>query len=64
MAEKLEFGSRSWVNALGEIAQRLVQDADLSGVDFSFCEEYTDPPRHLLESDTDRERSVGSAQCE
>lgn len=47
MAKKLEFGSKEWVDTLGQIAKRLVEGVDLSGIEFGFCEEYTDPPSSL-----------------
>lgn len=40
MAKKLEFGSKEWVDALGQVAARLVEGVDLSGIEFGFCEEY------------------------
>ena len=49
MAEKLEFGGAAWVKLVEEVALRLTAGVDLSGHDYGFCEEYTDPPSPLVE---------------
>lgn len=48
MGDRVEFGSRAWVDKLGEIVNELVASApEASQRDFSICERYTDPPAHL-----------------
>jgi hypothetical protein len=45
--EKLEFGSREWVDMLRDLILKGLAGKDLSGIEFTLCEEYTDPPEHL-----------------
>jgi hypothetical protein len=45
--EKFEFASPEWVDMLrGQILEGLA-GKDLSGMEFTLCEEYTNPPEHL-----------------
>jgi hypothetical protein len=45
--EKFEFASPEWVDMLrGQILEGLA-GKDLSVIDFTLCEEYTNPPAHL-----------------
>ena len=51
MAEALpqfEFGSPEWLAAARDHVLGGLAAADLSGIDYSFCCVYTDPPEHLL----------------
>jgi hypothetical protein len=45
--EKLEFGSPEWVDMLRGLILEGLAGKDLSGMEFTLCEEYTDPPEHL-----------------
>ncbi|HEX2038181.1 MAG TPA: hypothetical protein VHF47_00450 [Acidimicrobiales bacterium] len=47
MPDKHEFGSPAWVEAVRPVVERLLADHDLKGVEYAFCEEFTDPPDHL-----------------
>ena len=49
MSEKLEFASAEWVDAMRRIVEEQLRETDLSGIAFSFSEEFTDPPEHLRE---------------
>ncbi len=46
--EKFEFASPEWVDMLRDLIVAGLADKDLSGIEFTLCEEYTDPPAHLL----------------
>ncbi len=56
MADKREFASTEWVEAMREVVLGLLGGVDLSGIAFAFCEEYTDPPEDLR---TEGEESIG-----
>lgn len=45
--QQYEFGSAAWIDAIHRAIRELMKDADLSGVEFSSSEEYTDPPAHI-----------------
>ena len=45
--KKVEFGSCEWVGELRRILSEGLRAEDLGGVEFSMCEEFTDPPAHL-----------------
>jgi hypothetical protein len=45
--EKLEFASPEWVDMLRGLIIEGLDGKDLSGLEFTLCEEYTDPPDHL-----------------
>jgi hypothetical protein len=45
--EKFEFASPEWVGMLRELILDGLAGTDLSGIDFTICEEYTNPPPHL-----------------
>lgn len=49
MSEKLEFASADWVSAMRSIIEGKLGEGkvDLTGIAYSFCEEFTDPPEHL-----------------
>ena len=59
MADKREFASTEWVEAMREVVLGLLGGVDLSGIAFAFCEEYTDPPEHLRTGG--RSRSAGTS---
>jgi hypothetical protein len=42
--EKFEFISPAWIAAVGREVGQILADRDLAGVDFTICEELTDPP--------------------
>ena len=44
---RYEFASPAWLAAIGALVAERLADVDLSGVTFSFSEEFTDPPAHL-----------------
>ena len=46
---KYEFCSEEWVAIARTYLVDAVGDADLGDASFGFCEEFTDPPAHLLE---------------
>jgi hypothetical protein len=46
--EKFEYASPEWVAMLRDLIVEHLADEDLSGVEFALCEEYTNPPEHLL----------------
>src|SRR5205809_903232 len=52
--EKVEFGSSAWVMAVRHVLQETVADVDLSGIEFSMCEEFLDPPAHLRREGSDK----------
>ncbi|GAB2564866.1 hypothetical protein [Nocardia heshunensis] len=43
-ANKFEYGSRDWIEAVGVIIAGLIDGQDLEGVDYCICEDLTDPP--------------------
>jgi hypothetical protein len=45
--EKYEFASPEWVDMLRDLIVTGLAGKDLSGIEFTICEEYTDPPAHL-----------------
>jgi hypothetical protein len=45
--EKFEFASPEWVDMLRDLIVDGLAGKDLSGIDFTVCEEYTNPPAHL-----------------
>ena len=51
--EKVEFGSREWVAAMRRVFEESVADRDLTGIEFSMGEEFTDPPAHLRREGSD-----------
>ena len=48
MGEKFEFGSAGWNAEVRRILTDSMREVDLTGITFSWCEEFTDPPAHLL----------------
>jgi hypothetical protein len=57
MSERYEFCSPGWVAAVRRlVAASAIAEDDLRGIDWSFCEEFTDPPIHLL---LDGEKTIG-----
>lgn len=48
MTDKVEFASAEWLVAAEEVLQKAVIGVDLGGKTFTVCEEFTDPPAHLL----------------
>jgi hypothetical protein len=46
--QRYEFCSTEWVNQVRSAIERLLAEVDLSGVNASFSEEFTDPPARLL----------------
>jgi hypothetical protein len=46
--EKFEFASPEWVAMLRDLIVTGLAGQDLSGIEFIICEEYTNPPAHLL----------------
>jgi hypothetical protein len=48
MPEKYEYGSPKWVAMVRGLVEEGLDGEDLTGINFSFCEENTDPPSHLL----------------
>ncbi len=47
---KYEFCSEEWVAIARAYFVDAVGDAELGDASFGFCEEFTDPPAHLLEA--------------
>jgi hypothetical protein len=45
--EKFEFASPEWVDMLRDLIVKGLAGKDLSGIEFTVCEEYTDPPADL-----------------
>jgi hypothetical protein len=45
--EKFEFASPEWVDELRVQILKGLAGKDLSGIEFTLCEEYTNPPAHL-----------------
>jgi hypothetical protein len=45
--EKYEYGGPEWIAMVRGLVEAGLADQDLAGIDFSFCEENTDPPAHL-----------------
>jgi hypothetical protein len=54
--EKLEFASPEWVIMLREIVEEGLAGQDIAGINFSLCEEFTDPPMHLRQGE---EETIG-----
>ena len=50
-SEKAEFCSETWVSIVREYLTEALSGKNLEGIQFSFCEVFTDPPAHLLEQD-------------
>ena len=46
--DKYEYGSREWVAMVRRLVEEGLDGEDLAGINFSFCEENTNPPTHLL----------------
>jgi hypothetical protein len=44
LAEKLEFLSPAWLDAVRALVEQFLADQDLAGMDFAISEELTDPP--------------------
>jgi hypothetical protein len=44
---RFEFGSLEWLDCLRSIITEGAQGQDLSGIEWSFSEEFTTPPEHL-----------------
>ncbi len=51
--EKYEYGSPEWVAMVRELVEEGLAGEDLAGISFSFCEENTDAPAHLLRPGSD-----------
>lgn len=47
MSAKYEFASEQWVGQVRRILLQLSEGQDLSSVETTFCEKFTDPPRNL-----------------
>jgi hypothetical protein len=45
--EKFEFASPEWVDMLRDLIVQGLAGKNLSGIELTLCEEYTDPPAHL-----------------
>jgi hypothetical protein len=45
--EKYEMAGPQWVAKLRRVVEEGLAGEDLTGIDFSICEEYTEPPEHL-----------------
>jgi hypothetical protein len=44
---RFEFGSDAWVAEVHGLVRRLLDGADLGGIEFRSCEAYLNPPPHL-----------------
>lgn len=44
---KHEFAGAGWVAEMRRIVGDLLRPHDLTGIEYAFCEEFTDPPDHL-----------------
>jgi hypothetical protein len=51
--KKYEYGSPEWVAMVRGLVEDGLADEDLAGVNFSFCEENTDPPAHMRRPGSD-----------
>jgi hypothetical protein len=49
--ERFEFASPEWVTMLRGIVEEGLAGQDLTGINFSLCEEFTDPPARLRRGD-------------
>lgn len=47
--QKFEFGSNEWVEEIRRQLEEGLAGEDLTGIEFSLSEEYTDAPEHLLD---------------
>jgi hypothetical protein len=45
--EKYEFMSPGWIKMARGRIQEALSERDLAGVDYTLCEEFTNPPEHL-----------------
>jgi hypothetical protein len=45
--EKAEFMSPSWIAMARTEIRQVFAGRDLAGIDYTMCEEFTNPPRHL-----------------
>ena len=45
--EKYELASPEWVTMLRQLVEEGLAGEDLTGINFSMCEEFADPPAHL-----------------
>src|SRR5262245_50874246 len=50
--QKYEFSSPEWMKMVRRLVEDGLRGKDISGIDFSMCEEYTDPPEHLRQPGT------------
>jgi hypothetical protein len=51
--EKYEYGCPEWVAMVRGLVEEGLAGEDLAGINFSFCEENTDPPAHLRRPGSD-----------
>ena len=51
---KYEFSSQAWVDCAHEILIEAAGDTDLSGIEVTFSEVFTDAPKHLDPDDQGR----------
>lgn len=51
--EKYEYGGPDWVAMVRGLVEEGLAGEDLTGINFSFCEENTDPPPHLRRPGSD-----------
>ncbi|MGE0687553.1 MAG: hypothetical protein AB7P33_12465 [Dehalococcoidia bacterium] len=46
--QKLEFMSPEWIATAQKVITSALAEKDLNGIDYTPCEEFTNPPKHLL----------------
>lgn len=51
---KVEFCSEAWVAIARDYLTKAVKGASLQGIQFTFCEVFTDPPAHLVDKNKDK----------
>ena len=51
---KEEFCSEAWVAIARDYLTKAVGSASLQGIEFTFCEVFTEPPVHLLDGNEDK----------
>lgn len=48
IVDKFEYASPAWLTAVRHVLGTRLAGEDLTGIDYSYCQELTDPPTHLL----------------